>query len=98
MCIRDRIGAGVGGLAGLAIGSAIGEVAGRDRAKDYCEGWLDQHRQAYAPPAAPAYGHPAPYGYAQPAGYYGAACACAPAVTYMQCSSRCRSVPSCANT
>ncbi|MEC9068290.1 MAG: hypothetical protein VX569_13530 [Pseudomonadota bacterium] len=77
------IGAGVGGLAGLAIGSAIGEVAGRDRAKDYCEGWLDQHRQAYAPPAAPAYGHPAPYGYAQPAGYYGAACACAPAVTYM---------------
>lgn len=75
------IGAGVGGLAGLAIGSAINAAADRDEAAEYCENWLDRHRQAYAP--APAYPYPAPYAYAPPAAYYGSACACAPAMAYM---------------
>lgn len=78
------IGAGVGGLAGLAIGSAVNAATDRDEAADYCESWLNQHRQAYAPAPAQAYPHPGPYAYAQPAaGYYGAGCACGPAMAYM---------------
>jgi hypothetical protein len=58
------IGAGIGGLAGLAIGSAIG-AAGDEERIDECEAYLQRWQGGYRP--GPGYGYPAGYGY----GYYG---------------------------
>jgi hypothetical protein len=58
------LGAGVGGLAGLAIGSAV-DAAGRHH-DDECAFYLDQYMSSYPGPQAHpgyAYGYPA-YGYA----------------------------------
>ena len=60
------IGAGVGGLAGLAIGAAIGAATDRDERIDECEAYLRRWQGGYLPAGA-GYGYQQGYGY----GYHG---------------------------
>lgn len=57
------IGAGVGGLAGLAIGAAV-DAAGKRRRGDECAANLDRYMSGGYP--GPAYGQPYGQGYGQP--------------------------------